>query len=79
MLSPSELNFRVYERGSGETFACGTGATAAVAAGILSGKLSDEVRLHLLGGDLTIRYERSDGHYYMTGPAEEVFSGEWKR
>ena len=79
VLSPSELNFRVYERGSGETFACGTGATAAVAAGILSGKLSDEVKLHLLGGDLTIRYERSDGHYYMTGPAEEVFSGEWKR
>ncbi len=75
--SRGEIDFRVWERGSGETLACGTGATAAVAAGILAGKLDDEVLVHLPGGDLRIRYDRAGGHAFMTGPAVEVFSGEY--
>ena len=78
--SPREIDFRVWERGSGETLACGTGATAAVWAGIRLGKLENEVLVHLLGGDLRIRYDGASGHCFMTGPAAEVFSGEytWK-
>lgn len=75
--SREEIDFRVWERGSGETLACGTGATAAVAAGILAGKLEDEVLVHLLGGDLRIRYDRTTEHLFMTGPAEEVFEGDY--
>ncbi len=77
ILNRGEVNFRVYERGSGETLACGTGATAAAYAGILAGKLEDEVLLHLRGGDLHIRYDRESGHLFMSGPAEEVFSGDF--
>ena len=77
MLSPREIRFRVYERGSGETLACGTGATAAVVAGILLGRLEDKATVHLLGGDLEISYDKKTGHAFMTGPAREVFSGEW--
>ena len=74
-LSPREVNFRVWERGSGETLACGTGAAAAVYAGVHMGKLSREVLVHLAGGDLTIRYEPDGGHILLTGEAVEVFSG----
>lgn len=77
VLSPREIDFRVWERGSGETLACGTGATAAVAAGIFAGKLEDEVKVHLIGGDLTIRYARPEGRFYLSGPAAEVFEGEY--
>ena len=77
VLSPRELQFRVWERGSGETLACGTGATAAVFAGIRAGKLENEVLVHLRGGDLTIRYAPDTGHCFMTGPAAEVFSGDF--
>ena len=77
VLSPTEIRFRVYERGSGETLACGTGATAAVVAGILMGRLEDKATVHLLGGDLEISYDKKTGHAFMTGPAREVFSGEW--
>lgn len=73
-----EINFRVYERGSGETLACGTGATAAVVAGNLLGKLDEEVLVHLLGGDLTIFYDKESRHAFMSGGAREVFTGIWE-
>ena len=75
--SRGEIDFRVWERGSGETLACGTGATASVWAGVRLGKLDPDVLVHLRGGDLRIRYEEATGHCFMTGPAVEVFSGDW--
>lgn len=72
----SEIIMRVWERGSGETLACGTGACAAVVAGVLAGLLDRKVTVHLTGGDLEIEWDES-GDVYMTGPATEVFSGEW--
>ena len=71
------LNMRVWERGSGETFACGTGTCATVVAAVLNGicKQDEEVLVHLRGGDLRIIY-KSDGTVLMTGPAEYVFEGE---
>ncbi|MCR5599186.1 MAG: diaminopimelate epimerase [Ruminococcus sp.] len=70
------LNMRVWERGSGETFACGTGTCATVVAAVLNGicKQDEEVLVHLRGGDLRITY-KSDGTVLMTGPAEYVFEG----
>lgn len=70
------LNMRVWERGSGETFACGTGTCATVVAAVLNGicKHDEEVLVHLRGGDLRITY-KSDGTVLMTGPAEYVFEG----
>ena len=76
ILSDTEINMRVWERGSGETLACGTGACASVYACILNGKTKDEVTVHLLGGDLWIKYDRESGHIFMTGPAVVVFDGE---
>ena len=70
-----EIFFRVWERGSGETLACGTGAAASVFAGIMADKIDDEVLVHLAGGDLLIRYDRATGKCFMTGPAEDVFTG----
>jgi len=70
-----EILFRVWERGSGVTLACGTGACAAAVAAILSNQTEREVTVHLLGGDLTIEWRESDNRVYMTGPATEVFSG----
>lgn len=84
--SPSEMDFRVWERGSGETLACGTGACAAVVAGVLNGWCERSVVVHLRGGDLRIRWEGAvegpagqieGGTVWMTGPAVEVFEGEW--
>jgi diaminopimelate epimerase len=72
IVSSSEMQVRVWERGVGETLACGTGACAAVVAGNLLGKSSGEILVHLLGGDLTIKYGES---VLMTGPAEKVFEG----
>lgn len=77
VLSPNETVMRVWERGSGETWACGTGACAAVVAGVLAGKHGRSVTVHLLGGDLEIEWDESSNDVYMTGPATEVFSGEW--
>lgn len=74
ILNPYEIRMRVWERGSGETMACGTGASASVVATILKGLTKRDVMVHLLGGDLQISWA-SDNHVYMTGPAEEVFEG----
>lgn len=68
---------RVWERGSGETLACGTGACAVAVACVLNGLTEDEVTVRLLGGDLQIRWDREKDTVYMTGPAEVVFDGEW--
>jgi diaminopimelate epimerase len=71
-----EIRQRTWERGSGETLACGTGACAATVASILNGKTERAVTIHLLGGDLEVEWA-DDNHVYMTGPAVEVFRGEW--
>lgn len=70
------IEMRVWERGSGETLACGTGACASVVACILNGLTDDEVTVKLLGGELKIRYDREKNTVFMTGPAEKVFDGE---
>ena len=72
----THVNMRVWERGSGETLACGTGACAVAVASILNGHTDDEVTVSLLGGDLKIRWDRQDNSVYMTGPATTVFEGE---
>jgi diaminopimelate epimerase len=77
VIGRNELVMRVYERGSGETFACGTGATAAAYAAMLNGYTDNEVTVHLLGGDLHIRYDKPTNSLFMTGEAVEVYSGEW--
>ncbi|MBE5924717.1 MAG: diaminopimelate epimerase [Lachnospiraceae bacterium] len=76
IISRNEVNMRVWERGSGETLACGTGACASTVACILNGLTEDEITLHLLGGDLKVRWDRNENIVYMTGPAKVVFDGE---
>jgi diaminopimelate epimerase len=73
---PGSLTMRVWERGSGETAACGTGACAAVVAAVLTGRAGRKSTVHLRGGDLAIEWRSADDHVTMTGPAEEVFRGE---
>lgn len=68
---------RVWERGSGETLACGTGTCAVAVACVLNGLTEDAITVHLLGGDLYIEWDREKNTVYMTGPAEVVFDGEW--
>lgn len=75
--TPSEVTVKHWERGSGATLACGTGACAVCVAGVLTGKTERKILAHLPGGDLTLEWKESDNHVYMTGPATEVFSGEW--
>ena len=75
VLNRCEVNMRVWERGTGETLACGTGACATTVACILNGLTEDEVTVHLLGGDLLVRWDAETGHVFMTGPAETVFEG----
>jgi diaminopimelate epimerase len=77
VISPRELRMRTWERGSGITWACGTGASAVCVAGVLTGRSERKVLIHLPGGDLNIEWRESDNNIYMTGPATEVFSGEW--
>jgi diaminopimelate epimerase len=79
VLTGRELEQRTWERGSGETLACGTGACAVCVAGVLTGRTGREVLIHLRGGDLEIEWREADNHVYMTGPAEEAFSGDWKQ
>ncbi len=74
---PDDLTMRVWERGSGETLACGTGACAVAVAGVLTGRTQRRVTAHLPGGDLHLYWSENDNHVYMTGPAVEVFSGDW--
>ena len=74
-LSRDRLRMRVWERGSGETLACGTGACATAVAAVVTGRSDRYVTLHLLGGDLEIHWSPDDNHVYMTGPAEYAFSG----
>lgn len=76
VLDRKTVNMRVWERGSGETLACGTGACASTVACILNGLTEDEITLHLLGGDLKVRWDRDANLVYMTGPAKVVFDGE---
>ncbi|PYF77961.1 MULTISPECIES: diaminopimelate epimerase [Marinomonas] len=76
VVSPDEINLRVFERGVGETQACGTGACAAVVAGIKQGWLSPKVTAHLRGGDLHIEWQGEGLPILMTGPAEKVFEGQ---
>ncbi|MDP2277088.1 MAG: diaminopimelate epimerase [Nitrospirota bacterium] len=75
ILNPSEIKMRVWERGAGETMACGTGASAAAVASSLKGLSKKNVTVHLTGGDLLIEWARNN-HVYMTGTAEEVFTGQ---
>lgn len=76
VLDRKTANMRVWERGSGETMACGTGACASAVAAVLCGHMDDELTLHLLGGDLMIRWDREQNKVYMTGPATVVFDGD---
>ena len=76
VLSRDEIKMKVWERGAGLTLACGTGACAAVVAGFLNGYTGRKVTVHLTAGDLNIEWAE-DNHLYMTGPAEEVFSGDY--
>ena len=75
VLNRNELQMRVWERGSGETMACGTGACASAAAMMTAGKLDREAVVHLAGGDLRVRWDEKSGQMFMTGPAVTVFDG----
>lgn len=75
IIDRNTVKMRVWERGSGETMACGTGACATTVACILNGFIEDEVTVKLLGGDLNIKWNKEDNHIYMTGPATTVFEG----
>jgi diaminopimelate epimerase len=75
--SRNNIMMRVWERGSGETLACGTGACAAVVAAILNRLTDDKVNVQLQGGALWVEWKRENNHVYMTGPAVEVFQGTW--
>jgi len=75
--SPEEVTMRTWERGSGITLACGTGASAVCVAGVLTGRSGRKIVAHLPGGDLRLEWREADENVYMTGPAAEVFTGEW--
>ncbi|MGA2585281.1 MAG: diaminopimelate epimerase [Tepidisphaeraceae bacterium] len=76
--SRSEIIMRTWERGSGITLACGTGACAVCVAGVLTGRTDRKILAHLPGGDLELEWSAADNNVSMTGPATEVFSGEWE-
>ena len=76
IVDKNNIKMRVWERGAGETLACGTGACASVVASYLNDLTDCNVTVHLLGGDLNIEWNKQDNHIYMTGPATTVFTGE---
>ena len=78
VLSRGEVQQRTWERGSGETWACGTGASAVCVAGVLTGHTDRQILNSLLGGQLRLRWDEKSNHVFMTGPAVEVFSGKWQ-
>ena len=78
IVSKSEVKQRTWERGSGETLACGTGASAVCVAGVLSGRTDRKITNHLLGGTLILEWDAESNHVFKTGPATEVFSGVWQ-
>jgi diaminopimelate epimerase len=78
VIGEKEVVQRTWERGSGETLACGTGASAVTVAGILTKRTARSITIHLLGGDLEIEWNEKDNHVYMIGPAVEVFEGVWQ-
>jgi diaminopimelate epimerase len=75
VLGRGEIRMRVWERGTGETLACGTGACGAAVASMVKGLVDRMVTVHLPGGDLVIEWAEADGRVYMTGPAVEVYQG----
>ncbi len=75
--SRGEVTMRSWERGSGATRACGTGACAVGVAGVLTGRTDRTLLVHLPGGDLQVRWDEQTNHVFMTGPAVEVFTGDW--
>ncbi len=75
VLSEKEIKMKVWERGAGETLACGTGACASLVAACLAGKTCERAIVHLAGGDLFIEWNRQNNHVYKTGPAKTVFEG----
>ncbi len=77
VVSRDHLRMRVWERGSGETLACGTGACASLVAAVLTGRANRQVTMDLLGGSLDLDWSFEDGHVYQEGPAKFVFDGEW--
>ena len=77
IVTGKEVIQRTWERGSGETLACGTGASAVTVAGVLTQKTDRRLKVHLKGGNLAIEWNNKDNHVYLTGPAEEVFEGVW--
>ncbi|MCQ2519753.1 MAG: diaminopimelate epimerase [Lachnospiraceae bacterium] len=76
VINRGEVNMRVWERGAAETWACGTGACASTVAGVLNKVTDNEIILHLLGGDLKVKWDEETKHVFMTGPAKVVFDGE---
>ncbi len=77
VVGPDEVRMRTWERGSGITLACGTGACAVCVAGVLTGRSGRTILAHLPGGDLELEWPDDRSPVFMTGPATEVFSGEW--
>ena len=73
----THVNMRVWERGTGETLACGTGCCATVVAGVLNGLTEEKVTVRVLGGEIEIQWDREENLVYMTGPAATVFAGEF--
>lgn len=76
LIDRKHIRMRVWERGSGETWACGTGACACAYVSMLNGFVDHEVEVEMRGGSVIIRYDEADGHIYMTGPAVTTFEGE---
>ena len=76
--SRGEVTMRTWERGSGITLACGTGAAAVCVAGVLTGRTDRKILAHLPGGDLTLEWDEKSNHVFKTGPATEICTGVWE-